>query len=175
MKSVKFLIILALFIKLIFYLRIFETFSFLVSMLENVVIQLKSFLIFFMIVVIAFSCFIQVLLPESSSSYEGTAFFPYIMLSLRTAMGDYTFDSYKAQEMKGITWVTWLFLMIMGNIVFMNFIIAVIGDSYQSSMAKKVSQTYRLKVPFIVEIEKQLNKQESIDQVKAQWENSIKN
>ncbi len=154
MKSVKFLIILALFIKLIFYLRIFETFSFLVSMLENVVIQLKSFLIFFMIVVIAFSCFIQVLLPESSSSYEGTAFFSYIMLSLRTAMGDYTFDSYKAQEMKGITWVTWLFLMIMGNIVFMNFIIAVIGDSYQSSMAKKVSQTYRLKVPFIVEIEK---------------------
>ena len=56
--------------------------------------------------------------------------------------------------MKAITWVVWLFLMIMGNIVFMNFIIAVIGDSYQSSMTKKVSQIYRLKVPFIVEIEK---------------------
>ena len=65
--------------------------------------------------------------------------------------------------MKAITWVVWLFLMIMGNIVFMNFIIAVIGDSYQSSMTKKVSQIYRLKVPFIVEIEKQLRNKQRID------------
>ena len=96
MKSVKILIIAALFVKMIFYLRIFETFSFLVSMLENVLIQLKAFFIFFMMVVIAFSCFIQVLLPESSASYEGTGYFSYIMLSLRTAIGDFTFDSYKA-------------------------------------------------------------------------------
>ena len=101
--------------------------------------------------------------------------FAYMMLSLRTAIGDFTFDSYQADEMKQVTWLVWLTLMIVGNIVFMNFIIAVIGDSYQSSMSKKVSQTYRLKVPFIVEIEKQLSSKESIDQVKEQWKNSIQN
>lgn len=69
MKSVKCLIVITLFVKTIFYLRIFETFSFLVDMLLNVLKELKSFMIFFMIVIFAFSCLILVLLPESSADY----------------------------------------------------------------------------------------------------------
>jgi uncharacterized protein YejL (UPF0352 family) len=79
------------------------------------------------------------------------------MMAFRTSTGDYTFDDYKASALKELTWVVWLALMITGNIVFMNFIIAVVNDSYRQSMAKKVSQSYRLKVPLIVEREKLLN------------------
>ena len=39
--------------------------------------------------------------------------------------------------MKSITWLVWLTLMIVGNIVFMNFIIAVVNDSYAASMRMK--------------------------------------
>jgi hypothetical protein len=76
------------------------------------------------------------------------------MMAFRTSIGDYTFDNYKASTMKEVTWIVWLALMIIGNVVFMNFIIAVVNDSYATSMAKKVSQTYRLKVPLIIEREK---------------------
>jgi hypothetical protein len=76
------------------------------------------------------------------------------MMAFRTSIGDYTFDNYKASTMKEVTWIVWLALMIIGNVVFMNFIIAVVNDSYATSMAKMVSQTYRLKVPLIIEREK---------------------
>ena len=72
-------------------------------------------------------------------NYDGTGMFAYIMLSLRTAIGDFTFDSYQADEMKQVTWLVWLTLMIVGNIVFMNFIIAVVTDSYTASMAMQTA------------------------------------
>lgn len=58
MKMVKCVIILLFFIKLNFFLRIFETFSFLVSMLQDVFSDLSAFLAFFMMAVAIFSCLI---------------------------------------------------------------------------------------------------------------------
>ena len=77
--------------------------------------------------------------------------------------------------MKQVTWLVWLTLMIVGNIVFMNFIIAVVNDSYTASMKMKNASQFRLKVDFIVEFEKQLSQEEHIDSVKEQWGNDIKN
>ena len=88
-------------------------------------------------------------------------------MAFRTSTGDYTFDNYKATALKELAWVIWLAIMIIGNIVFMNFIIAVVNDSYRQSMAKKVSQSYRLKVPLIVEREKLLDQGLHINEVQA--------
>lgn len=41
----------------------------------------------------------------------------------------------------------------MGNIVLMNFIIAVVSESYEACMTKRVAQTYKVKVDMIVERE----------------------
>lgn len=89
------------------------------------------------------------------------------MMAFRTSTGDYTFDNYKATALKELAWVIWLAIMIIGNIVFMNFIIAVVNDSYRQSMAKKISQSYRLKVPLIVEREKLLDQGLHINEVQA--------
>lgn len=70
--------------------------------------------------------------------------------------------------MKEVTWIVWLALMIIGNVVFMNFIIAVVNDSYAQSMAKKVSQSYRLKVPLIIEREKLFTEQKYVKDVAKQ-------
>ena len=107
------------------------------------------------------------LLPEANESYEGASFFGYMMMAFRTSTGDYTFDNYKATALKELAWVIWLAIMIIGNIVFMNFIIAVVNDSYRQSMAKKISQSYRLKVPLIVEREKLLDQGLHINEVQA--------
>lgn len=115
-----------------------------------------------MMAVAIFSCMIQVLLPETKVNYDGAGYFSYLMMAFRTSIGDYTFDNYKATMMKEVTWIVWLALMIIGNVVFMNFIIAVVNDSYSTSMAKKVSQSYRLKVPLIIEREKLFREQEDV-------------
>lgn len=164
MKMVKIILIITFFFKLMFYLRIFETFSFLVSMLQDVFSKLSTFMGFFMMVVVIFSCLIQVLLPESKVNYDGWGYFSYIVMAFRTSIGDYTFDNYKATMMKAETWIVWLALMIIGNVVFMNFIIAVVNDSYSQSMAKKVAKSYRLKVDLILEREQQLEQKDIMDQ-----------
>jgi len=43
--------------------------------------------------------------------------------------------------------------MIIGNVIFMNFIIAVVNESYENCMNKKVAQSYKVKVDMIVERE----------------------
>ena len=79
MKMVKIIIIILFFIKLMFFLRIFETFSFLVSMLQDVFSDLSAFMGFFMMAVVIFSCLIQVLLPETKVNYDGWGYFSYIV------------------------------------------------------------------------------------------------
>ena len=43
--------------------------------------------------------------------------------------------------------------MIIGNVVFMNFIIAVVSESYESCMERKVQLIYRAKLEMITECE----------------------
>ena len=43
--------------------------------------------------------------------------------------------------------------MVVGNIIFMNFIIAVVNESYESCMTKATAHSYKVKVEMIVERE----------------------
>jgi hypothetical protein len=122
-------------------------------MLKVVFVDLAAFSAFFLMVVATFSCLIQVLVPKSQSSYEGAGYFSYLMMAFRGSIGDYTFDSYKATTMKEVTWMLWFLLTVVGNVVFMNFIIAVVNTSYSNCMATQVSTQYKLKVDLIKERE----------------------
>ena len=51
----------------------------------------------------------------------------------------------------------WLIIVIIGNIVLMNFIIAVVSDSYQQCMTTIVEQSYKSKVDLIAEREVMLD------------------
>jgi hypothetical protein len=62
--------------------------------------------------------------------------------------------------MQWLIWAVWLVIMIVGNVVFMNFIIAVVSESFTKSMAMQTAQSYRLKVPLIVEQERDPDKSE---------------
>lgn len=50
--------------------------------------------------------------------------------------------------------------MIGGNIVFMNFMIAVVSESYQKCMQKQVIQRYKIRVRMILERERIMSPQE---------------
>ena len=147
------------FIKLNFFLRIFEGFSFLVSMLRGVFLDLKFFLSFFAFVVITFSLILSVLIPDASSSYPGTLIFAYVVMAFRTSLGDFDIEDYNRNEieMKELVWLVWLMLMIVGNVIFMNFIVAVVSESYEKCMQTQKAQQYRLKCELIVERESIMN------------------
>ena len=125
--------------KVNYFLRIFEGFSFLVSMLTGVFFDLKFFLGFFAIVVATFSLILSVLLPEAAASYPGTWIFSFIVMSFRTSLGDFDMDDYRQGDgenlqLKGLIWMIWFLMVLVGNVIFMNFIVAVVSESYEKCM-----------------------------------------
>jgi hypothetical protein len=126
-KSLQSYIIYLTFIKIGFYLRIFSELSFLVQMLLNVFYDLRYFLLFFGLVIVSFSLYLGILVNELTD-YEGIGPFGFFAIALRTSLGDYDFDSYvKNSDYDILTWIVWFLIMIVGNVIFMNFIIAVVS------------------------------------------------
>jgi len=59
----------------------------------------------------------------------------------------------KDSDFRILAWIIWLILMLAGNIVFMNFIIAVVNESYENCMQEMQAQTYKAKLDMIKEHE----------------------
>ena len=64
-------------------------------------------------------------------------------------------DDYRESktDMIEVVWVVWLIMVIVGNIIFMNFIVAVVSESYEKCMQTQKAKQYRLKCELIIERE----------------------
>lgn len=139
LKSLQLVIIISSFIKLCFLIRIFTKLSFLVRMLVNVFYDLRYFLIFFLIVLGMFTVLIQVILKDTSDDYDGVRNGSFFILALRQSVGDYdTSTLIEGSDYKVLVWILWFLIIVIGNIVFMNFIIAVVSESYENCMERMV-------------------------------------
>jgi hypothetical protein len=96
-------------------------------MLVAVFRDMSTFLLFFGIVIGFFSIFLTILINDLED-YEGIGPIGYFAIGMRQALGDYVTDSFaKNSDLKFLTWIVYLAVMILGNVVFMNFIIAVVS------------------------------------------------
>eukprot|EP00347_Sterkiella_histriomuscorum_P005927 403354731 len=152
----KILIVTLIFLKICFFLRIYNGFSFLVSMMAAVFIDLKYFLAFFVVFILQFGIIFAILFDATGiEEYNGIGIFSYFMMAFRTSSGDFNVDSYKDQSqiLVIISWTIWIIAVMILNVMFMNFIIAVISESYEKVMQKLTAESYRVKVQMIVERE----------------------
>ena len=117
--------------------------------------DLKYFLAFFMIFIGTFAVFIYILTDGTiSESYTGAGPFSFFIMAFRSSIGDNEMDDYLSNSDNfGLAWVMWLFIMIVGNMIFMNFIIAVVNESYENCMSKMTAQKFKVKVDMIIERE----------------------
>jgi Ion transport protein len=123
-------------IKFNFYLRIFDRFSYLVQMIQRVFYDLQYFILFYIIIIATFSIMVSLIMNDTSSS-DADSIGPTVFFvnTLRTSLGDSGLDEADSNY-KILFWLIYLLVMFVGNIVLMNFIIAVVGESYD-----KCSQT----------------------------------
>jgi hypothetical protein len=84
-KSLQFVIIMASFIKLCFFLRIFEKLSFLVQMLIAVHYDIGYFLLFYGFVIGCFTAVISVVVKEPGDNYQGVSSIAFYLLALKTS------------------------------------------------------------------------------------------
>ena len=93
------------------------------------------------------------LLHDVEKDYEGIGWLSFLAIALRTSIGDNEMADYVGSNYKPLAWVVWLIVVLVGNIIFMNFIIAVVNESYENCMTKMVAQSYHVKVDMIAERE----------------------
>jgi len=151
-------VILLSMVKTLFYLRIFPKLSPIIKMLTSVIKDLQPFMLFFFVLIVKFSLIIGIMglgnknlqdswFAEAFSNtdiYPGSEyirvgmFFGNIISMFRNAMGD--FDSiiksvYLDDNENVVFWLIFLLFLIVGNIVFLNFVIAEAGNSYNKVKA----------------------------------------
>lgn len=150
------IIILIAVMKTFFYLKIFPQLSPIVTMLRNVIIDLRIFMLFYIILIVLFSLLLGVL-GLGNKNIEGSGFqimygnltatdgYPgaeyenvglylgNILTVLRMSMGDFGFDSaYLLSSTENIIfWFVWAIIVVVTCIIFLNFIIAEASASYE--------------------------------------------
>ena len=131
--------------KLLTLLRIFENFAPIVAMLFQVVLDLTNFIIVYLILTLMFSQLFGILgIHKYRDEYQylpmGIANFIEVF---RTAMGDYPSTEIDP-ELMGMAhnyafWIIFMIILILNNIIFLNFVIAEASNSY-SIVAEKLTQ-----------------------------------
>lgn len=97
-------------------------------MINSVLHDLRYFMAFFGIIIIAFAVFLGILVDIDEETYDILGPIAYFVIAFRTSIGDYNLDNYSKQSnFKVIAWILWTIVMIIGNVIFMNFIIAVVN------------------------------------------------
>ena len=133
-----------LMIKLFFFLRISENLTKLVIMILNVVIDLKMFLLFYTILLVMLSLILGVLgfgekdqdyntkFPPNQEYKDVPKFLRNIFIILRYSFGDFELVSVKNLDPfeANFFWITWTFIVLLTCVVFLNFIIAEVSQSY---------------------------------------------
>ena len=151
MISICIVLILGL-IKTLFYLRIFDNMSYMVTLLRQVVYDLQIFLIFFLILIFFLSLIIGVLGFQNfthdedewnqmlaEGDYPGVEyhqigrFLGNMITVLRMAIGDNDLAAIVSMTnlQSYMFWVMWLIIVFLTCIIFLNFIIAEASASYE--------------------------------------------
>ncbi|CDW76933.1 UNKNOWN [Stylonychia lemnae] len=111
---------------------------------------------FFLIMILQFGMIFLVLFKaQSIEEYNGVNKIAYFLMAFRISSGDFYLDDYQNQGdiIVIFSWILWIIAVLTLNIVFMNFIIAVISESYERVMQKLVAESFKVKAHMIVERE----------------------
>ena len=126
-------------------------------MITRVFKDLKSFLTYYIFVMITFGLLFSVIFEAPASDSEGLGPISYVLMSLRIVWGG-SFEVDKT-ELKVIAWISYIMLMVIGNIVLLNFLIAVVNQSYESSMQKVKLQIFKVRLTLIESYYKTLDEE----------------
>jgi len=155
--------------KLFFFLRIYKRLSVITTMILTCMSDLKVFMIFFLILCTAFGSMQNVLAANPSQEYRKLPpFLGGVLSSLRISLGDFDFtilEVLNGDEAR-MFWFVWLLTFIMGCLIFLNFIIAEVSDSYAKVKEDIDRLIYKERATMVKEVEDFLSENYKIENKK---------
>lgn len=118
------------------FMKIVLQFSYVVTMIERVVKDLKSFLFFYTILIFQLSMILDVILMSNPDpNYESVGpFIGNVLATMRISLGDFDFTELKGDHLTKhehwLFWVMWILMVQFSLLIFLNFIIAEVSNSY---------------------------------------------
>jgi len=143
-------------LKFLYFFRIFEQTSYLIRMIVEVVIDMRHFLLVLFVTIIGFgNAFLVLSLGNVGNSLEdknvfiGT-FVDSIFYSYRMALGDFATDEFGEVGVP-LVWILFIVFTVFNMIVMLNLLIAIISDSYARVAAVSKQATYQERASMIAE------------------------
>lgn len=158
-KIVMIVVCLICLIKTFFFMRIVMSFSYIVTMLINVCVDLKVFLIFFGVLIVMFSMIFDVISKNDAAEYRMVGdYWGNVLTTLRLSLGDFDFGVLSPENgldksQHTLFWITWVFMVIGSSLIFLNFIIAEVSNSYSVVKADIDALIYKERAVLINEAE----------------------
>ena len=127
--------VLILWMKLFYWLRLFKPFSAFIRMISEIVMDIRVFAVMLFIVFVAFGNCIIILNKNRSedntlfSSYIGIASIDALINAYLIGLGDFSYDTYSDTN-KYVVWIFFLGATFIVQLVFMNMLIAMMGESF---------------------------------------------
>ena len=146
-----------LWIKLFYFLRVFESTSRLIRMIIEIVNDMKNFLMVLGIGIIGFSGGFYILQQGLTEEADGTPgnVFMSIIYTYRLAQGDFQLDFFNSLNSTDY-FIAW-FLFVIGSlflvIVLLNLLIAIMGDTFSRVLENVTNLSVREKVMLVSENE----------------------
>ena len=148
-------------VKIVYLIRVFKQLNFLVTMIITVCKNIVFFMILFSIFLLTFAQCTMLMQVDISAYGRIPSLMAHFIAMLRCSMGDFslidpweTFDTFKTND-DGVkeynhqlvyinfTWLIWSISIVFLFMIFMNFIIAVIGDTYSGVIQYKEAHDYQ--------------------------------
>jgi len=146
--------------KTFFYMRVLESFSYIVTMVQNVVKDLRVFLAFFGILVFMFSLIFDVIAKNDAAEYHNVPpFFGNVLTTLRLALGDFDFgvldnpDRPLNSKQHILFWLVWCLMVCLSSLIFLNFIIAEVSNSYGKVRVRVDEEVQKERASLITDVE----------------------
>jgi len=161
-KVMMIMVVLTSLMKQFFFMRVVMSFSYIVTMIVNVVSDLRVFLLFFIIQVLHFSMIFNVIAINKADEYRKVGPMAGNFLStIRLSLGDFDFNALEDSESEGglnakqhfMFWTVWVVMVLFSSLIFLNFIIAEVSSSYQGVKEKIGSLIYKERAALIEEVE----------------------
>ena len=111
-------------------------------------------MLFFIILIIMFSMIFDVIAKNDSEEYRYVGYYMgNVFTTLRLSLGDFNFSVLTGdtltQEQHILFWTTWILMVIFSALIFLNFIIAEVSNSYNTVQTDIATRIYRERATMI--------------------------
>ena len=119
-------------------------------MISNAIRDSREFIIYILIILASFS--VMMSLMTTGLSFEGIGSSMYMIATIRTVLGDPVLVGLET-DYEVLFWIVWLLLVFIAQIILLNFIITVVGESYSKCSDQRVEHFLKVKLQLVVERE----------------------